>query len=95
MLLILAETNIAPAEITGIFAPLLQYGFAGFSFILLAFIFWLVVRLLRVLSETNMVVARNTDAIAQLTRQSVDHVELTRELHMHVVRLPCQRRAVE
>lgn len=52
----------APALMT----PLIQYGFAGFSVILLGIIVWLIGRLLQTLQRNIEVIAHNTDTIEVL-----------------------------
>ena len=52
--------------------PVIQYGFAGMSVILLAIIVWLVDRsdnyMYNIQKETNQVIERNTAAIQELGR---------------------------
>ena len=48
-------------------APILQYGFAGFSLVLVGVIVWLVKQLLAMLRATNRTIAANTAAIVTLT----------------------------
>ena len=51
------------SETSVIMSPLLQYGFAGFSIVLLGVLVWLIRELLSVLKENNRVIAENTQAI--------------------------------
>ena len=46
-----------------IFAPYIQLGFAGFAFLLVFVIVWLIRRLLAILDKTNQIIAGNTEAI--------------------------------
>ena len=58
-----------------IFQPILQYGFAGFSMLLLAVVCWQIDKtdtymesMMSVQGETNQVIERNTAAIRELSR---------------------------
>lgn len=65
--------------------PTLQYGFAGFSLILVGVIVWLIRQLLRVLSQNNRVISNNTAAIVAVTKDTEatkDEVRRLRELLM-------------
>ena len=59
----------------GLFAPVMQYGFAGFCVVLLGMICWMQQRsdanfdkLLQMQGQTNQVIERNTAAIGELSR---------------------------
>jgi hypothetical protein len=63
-----------------ILAPLMQYGFAGMTAVLLAIVVWMVdcaegkfEEVLKMQKETNQVIERNTAAITALAR-SVAHI---------------------
>ncbi len=52
--------------------PVVQYGFLGFSVVLLGVVIWLIKRLLAVLDANNRIIAANTEAINDLTRMTGD-----------------------
>ncbi|MCE5277183.1 MAG: hypothetical protein ABFD92_16770 [Planctomycetaceae bacterium] len=69
--------------------PIVQYGFAGFCAVLLGIVFWLVKRLLAVLEATNAVIARNSEAISDLSSLTSDLLKLNRSLHDKLISRPC------
>ena len=69
--------------------PVIQYGFAGFSAVLLGFVYWLVKRLFMVLGECNKIIAANTEAIGDLSKTVVDLMKLNRSLHDKIIARPC------
>ena len=69
--------------------PLIQYGFVGFSAVLLGVIIWLIQRLLTVLERNSEVIARNTEAIRDLTSMTHDLLKLNRSLHDKIISRPC------
>ena len=71
-------------------SPFIQFGFAGFSVLLLGLIFWLVRRVLEVLQETNTVIQENTSAIERLVDGSEGEMELLRDIHDRLISRPCQ-----
>ena len=55
--------------------PIVQWGFAGLSVVLIGIIVWLINKLMQLLEKTNGIIAQNTDAIrevAALTRDELD-----------------------
>lgn len=73
-----------------VMSPIIQYGFAGFAFALLAVLVWFVSKLLDVLKETNKVIGDNSKAVesvAQVSRETIDEV---RELKLQLASRPCQ-----
>lgn len=72
-----------------IMQPLTQYGFLGFSAVLLGLVIWLIKKLLLVLERNSEVIARNTEAIRDLTSQSCDLLKLNRSLHDKIISRPC------
>jgi len=79
-----------------ILQPVIQYGFLGFSIVLLCIIVWLIRRLLAVLDATNRVIDTNTDAIrdlnsttATLINMTSDLLKLNRSLHDKIISRPC------
>ena len=69
--------------------PIVQYGFLGFSAVLLDVVIWLIKRLLHVLQATNGIVAANTEAIRDLGQMTADLLKLNRSLHDKVISRPC------
>jgi hypothetical protein len=69
--------------------PVVQYGFLGFSAVLLGVVIWLIRQLLDVLRQTNRVVASNTEAIRNLTGVTLDLLKLDRSLHDKIISRPC------
>jgi hypothetical protein len=69
--------------------PIVQYGFLGFSGVLLGVVIWLITRLLSVLEASNQVVIANTAAIQQLIEMTSDLLKLNRSLHDKIISRPC------
>lgn len=69
--------------------PIIQYGFLGFSAVLLAMVGWLVWRLLAVLEANNRVIADNTTAINRVLDNTDDLLTLNRSLHDKIISRPC------
>ena len=69
--------------------PVIQYGFLGFSVVLLGIVIWLIKRLLAVLEATNQIIAANTEAIKEVTTLTSDLLALNRQLHDKIISRPC------
>jgi len=69
--------------------PIIQYGFLGFSAVLLGVVIWLIQKLLGLLAANNRVITANTEAIRSLTFQTCDLLKLTRSLHDKLLARPC------
>lgn len=69
--------------------PVVQYGFLGFSAVLLGVVIWLIRRLLEVLEANNRIIAANTEAIRDLTGMTCDLLKLHRSLHDKIISRPC------
>jgi len=69
--------------------PIIQYGFLGFSAVLLGVIIWLIRRLLEVLEANNRIIAANTEAIRDLNNMTGDLLKLNRSLHDKLISRPC------
>ncbi|MBN2584868.1 MAG: hypothetical protein JXL80_17520 [Planctomycetes bacterium] len=69
--------------------PIVQYGFLGFSAVLLCIIIWLIRKLLQSLEANQRIVAANTAAITSMTVMVSDLMELTRSLHDKLISRPC------
>ena len=76
-------------ETVNILTPTLQYGFAGFSLILVGIIVWLIKRLLGVLEANNQIIADNTTAIRDIATTTSDEMKLVRSLHDKILARPC------
>ena len=69
--------------------PIVQYGFLGFSAVLLGVVIWLIRRLLGVLEANSRIIAANTEAIRDLTNMTADLLKLNRNLYDKVISRPC------
>ena len=69
--------------------PVMQYGFAGMSVILVAVIVWLIRRLLAVLEKTNEIIAANTEAIRDVDHRTAEELNLVRDLREKLLQRPC------
>ena len=69
--------------------PLIQYGFLGFSAVLLGLVIWMIKKLLSVLDANTRVIEANTAAIRDLTRMTSDLLNLNRSLHDKLISRPC------
>jgi cell division protein FtsB len=69
--------------------PVIQYGFLGFSVVLLGVVIWLIKRLLSVLDANNKIIAANTQAINDLTKMTGDLLKLNRSVHDKLLSRPC------
>ena len=69
--------------------PVVQYGFLGFSAVLLGVVIWLIRRLLGVLEANSRIIAANTEAIKDLTNLTHDLLKISRSLHDKIISRPC------
>ena len=69
--------------------PVIQYGFLGFSAVLLGVVIWLIKKLLGVLEANNRIIAANTEAIRDLSTMTRDLLKINRSLHDKVISRPC------
>ena len=76
-------------ETLEVWSPVIQGGFAVFSLALLGVNVWLVKQLLRVLADTNRVIAGNTRAIESVAGVSHDSKQLIAQLRDELLRRPC------
>lgn len=74
---------------TNLMNPIIQYGFAGFSVILLGILIWLVRELLKVLKENNKVIATNTAAIVQVDEHTRNTLAVSIECKNELLQRPC------
>ncbi len=76
-------------ETMTVLSPIMQYGFAGLSGILIMIIVWLINKLLGVLKDTNQIVANNTVAIREVVSLTRDSIKLLRDVHDKLIARPC------
>lgn len=73
--------------------PYVQWGFAGFCFViftvLMFVIVWLVGKLLTILKETNIVIAGNTSAISAVHSTADDTKNLMSDIRDQLLTRPC------
>ena len=72
-----------------IFAPYIQLGFAGFAFLLVFVIVWLIRRLLAILDKTNQIIAGNTEAINRVHEATHDVKLLMSDIRDQLFQRPC------
>ena len=72
-----------------LFAPYIQYGFAGFAFLLIFVIVWLIRRLLGVLDQSNRIIAGNTEAINRVHDTSEDLKTTMSAIRDQLFQRPC------
>ncbi len=75
--------------------PIVQYGFLGFSAVLLGLVIWLIQKLLGVLDANNRIISANTEAVRDLAAMSADLLKLNRSLHDKIISRPCIARREE
>ncbi|HBG77487.1 MAG TPA: hypothetical protein DDW84_01375 [Phycisphaerales bacterium] len=73
----------------GIMTPLIQLGFAGLCIILLGILVWVIRELIKVLKETNAVIAGNTQAIQSVDKNAKDALDVSIELKNDLLQRPC------
>jgi len=76
-------------EILQLWSPAIQGGFAVFALALLGVNVWLIKQLLRVLADTNQVIAGNTRAIESVAGVSHDSKQLIEQLRNELLKRPC------
>jgi len=69
--------------------PVVQYGFLGFSAVLLAVVVWLVRRMLAVLEQNNRVIEAMIDAVQRQTAATEELSRAHRELRDKIIARPC------
>ena len=69
--------------------PVIQYGFLGFSGVLLGVVIWLIKKLLGVLEANSRIIAANTEAIRDLSQMTRDLLKVNRSLHDKIISRPC------
>jgi hypothetical protein len=75
--------------------PVLQWGFAGFSLLLLAVVVWLIRQLLKVLVRNNKVIQANTGVIRSV-REDSKQIRADLQIIRHVLDgRPCVAGAIE
>jgi len=69
--------------------PIIQYGFAGLSIVLLGFLAWLVKRLLSVLERTTGVIEQNTNVISCLKEETDESKKIIADIRDKLMSRPC------
>ena len=69
--------------------PVVQYGFLGFSAVLLGVVVWLVRRVLGVLEKTNSVIEGNTAAVRKVCHVTAELLREHRDLRDKIISRPC------
>lgn len=70
-----------------ILTPLIQYGFAGLSAILIAFIVWLTGELIKVVKESNRVISANTQAVQAVCTLATDTLRVASDCKEELLKL--------
>lgn len=78
-----------PQVTTSIMNPVIQWGFAGLSIVLLGILVWLIKQLLNVMDKNNEVIAANTQAIQRVDGHAEDTLEVAVELKNELYKRPC------
>ena len=76
-------------EVNSVMTPLMQYGFAGMSAILLAILVWIIRQLLDLIRSNNEALRDVTSAIQAMTTMASDNVKLQRDIHDRLLQRPC------
>jgi len=74
---------------TTVMNPVMQWGFAGLSVILLIILVWLIRELLAVLKENNRVISTNTQAIQTVDGHAKNTLDIAVELKNELLKRPC------
>ena len=69
--------------------PVIQFGFAGLCVILLAFLAWLVRRLITLLEKTTTIIKENSNIINTLKEESGEVKEIVVDLKEKIISRPC------
>lgn len=70
-------------------SPILQYGFAGFSLVLVAVIVWLIRQLLAVLRANNRALSSLTAALVKVTEDTGETRHEVRQLREELLKRSC------
>jgi len=72
-----------------VLTPVLQYGFAGFSLLLLGLLYWMIRKLLEVLHQTAQIIADNKVTTELRARQAEEEIALLKRIHEQLLERPC------
>ena len=78
-----------------VMSPSMQYGFAGFAFLLLGVVVWMIKQLLKVLKDTNTVVGNNTQVMNSVHETAGETRELMIEVKDQLLSRPCLMQSAE
>jgi cell division protein FtsB len=70
-------------------SPILQYGFAGFSLVLVGVIVWLIRQLLGVLRANNRALSQLTSALVKVTEDTGETRTEVRQLREELLKRSC------
>lgn len=76
-------------KILTLFSPIMQAGFAGIAFLMIAIVVWLIRNLLAVLKSNGSVIERNTGAIINVGRLTNIAVDSIADLERALLTKPC------
>lgn len=86
------ETQAVSALLT----PIIQFGFAGFSVVLLGIIIWLIRMLVQLIRDVQKVILGNTEALNALHAHENENIKITqqtlsllRDTHDKIISRPC------
>ncbi len=75
--------------ITTVMTPIMQFGFAGLSLVLLGIVIWLIRQLLLVIQRNNDVVAANTHAIMSSEKNTIEARNMVIEMKNEMMKHDC------
>jgi hypothetical protein len=78
--------------VSAVMSPIVQYGFAGMSGVLLCIIVWQFKVLIGLLKENHAVITANTDTIRAVNERTREQSEMLHELQRSLDQRPCLRR---
>jgi hypothetical protein len=81
--------DMEPVTTTNIMNPIIQYGFAGLSIVLLIILVWLIRELLKILKDNNEVISKNTEAIKLVDEHSKSTLAVIIECKDELLKRPC------
>lgn len=80
---------LAAAHLVVHTARVIQLGFAGFAFLLVFVIVWLIRRLLAILDQTGKIISGNTLAINRIQEAAEDQKDLMKDIRDQLFQRPC------
>lgn len=80
------DTSSVPSALL---TPIIQYGFAGLSAVLLVFIGWLVNKLLSAMKDSTAALTANTEVIRSFTGMVERQIDITNDIRDLLLSRPC------